>query len=927
MKNITLFIFTLLTLLAINVSAEDAPVRVDTSISQKSLFLGEPVTFNILVSGSDSASRPNLSKIEDFSYKFEAEAVLKNKGKTGYSFTYRMVPRKSGVVTIPAIKVNVNGKVLQTKSLTFQVKKPQIHPGLILTRKLSKQQCYVGEPVIVTYTWYTELPIYGFRAMNIDLPLFYHKNFRMLSHNVPVKDDPLAIGLPVSSNRVIARRGKAQIDGKPYETIRFTRLIVPQKEGEFKVSPGTLLCSYIQQDNQNRRRNWRPQYPSYFNNDFFESTDSNGYKKYLIKSDESNLVVVPLPKIGRPVDFSGQIGKCLVSATATPRTLHVGDPVTLTVTVSGHTLPATIDLPPLHDQDQFNRRFSIPERQASGNTLKESKTFIRTIRPLSTEVKLIPAVRIAYFDPTTGKYGVAQSETMSLKVKPAASVTAFDADLSDGKVLKNKLIANADGIRHNVIAASAIRTALLQPIQWLLLLGLLPPALFLLLYFASRNHRFKRRNPQAYQARIAFGIFRSAMTKVTSAKQETIVTQLDNAIRGYFADKLQLGCDAHTFDELETVLNNQPADFTSELATLKQIYQANDLQRFTSKKVEEDIKPMISQVKTAISNVNKKLVSSPAKNGLKTGQKRNKAKSIILLFVTFSVLFCSVAEASETKLPNGEKDRSQETAVPWADDKNKILPNGVEESGIKDNEKLFDEANQLFEEGTEAALNDPDKAEKLYHQASLKYQFMIEERGINTASMLMNLANACHLSCDNGRAILHYHRAKLLNPGDGDIIHNLNYVRNLCTDTPPKAESFDLWQIITTWHRWPFALRATLFGIANTLVWLIAGLLLFRKSRSYKWGIGASALIMLIFGSSLLVTSLQLDRSVDGVITVKEVTARQGDGLIYDSAFNTPLHAGTEFSILETRDDWHHIKLTDDTPCWIPIKSATLVTD
>ena len=41
--------------------------------------------------------------------------------------------------------------------------------------------------------------------------------------------------------------------------------------------------------------------------------------------------------------------------------------------------------------------------------------------------------------------------------------------------------------------------------------------------------------------------------------------------------------------------------------------------------------------------------------------------------------------------------------------------------------------------------------------------------------------------------------------------------------------------------------------------------------------------------------------AVDGVVVEREVISRQGDGLIYDNAFTSPLHAGTEFSVIEQR--------------------------
>ena len=70
---------------------------------------------------------------------------------------------------------------------------------------------------------------------------------------------------------------------------------------------------------------------------------------------------------------------------------------------------------------------------------------------------------------------------------------------------------------------------------------------------------------------------------------------------------------------------------------------------------------------------------------------------------------------------------------------------------------------------------------------------------------------------------------------------------------------------------------------------------------------------------------MHLFSSVDGVITSKEAQAYQGDAYIYNQAFLTPIHAGTEFELKERRGDWYYISLADGSNCWIPSKDAELI--
>jgi hypothetical protein len=130
---------------------------------------------------------------------------------------------------------------------------------------------------------------------------------------------------------------------------------------------------------------------------------------------------------------------------------------------------------------------------------------------------------------------------------------------------------------------------------------------------------------------------------------------------------------------------------------------------------------------------------------------------------------------------------------------------------------------------------------------------------------------------------------------------------------------------LSFWHRWPFALRATCFGVANAAFWGLVALLFYRRGRVIYGSIAATAILSIVFGLSLLASHQRWDNPVDGVIVEREVIARQGNGFIYDNAFTSPLHAGTEFSIIEQRGEWYYAKLLNGDTCWLPVNSVAVV--
>jgi uncharacterized protein YgiM (DUF1202 family) len=93
---------------------------------------------------------------------------------------------------------------------------------------------------------------------------------------------------------------------------------------------------------------------------------------------------------------------------------------------------------------------------------------------------------------------------------------------------------------------------------------------------------------------------------------------------------------------------------------------------------------------------------------------------------------------------------------------------------------------------------------------------------------------------------------------------------------------------------------------------------------------GTAAAVISVFLVFCFLISVVLEvnnqaHRISGVITADEVVARQGDGQSYSPSFKDPLHAGTEFDLLERRYGWLHIKLSDKSEGWIPESGADLI--
>ena len=239
---------------------------------------------------------------------------------------------------------------------------------------------------------------------------------------------------------------------------------------------------------------------------------------------------------------------------------------------------------------------------------------------------------------------------------------------------------------------------------------------------------------------------------------------------------------------------------------------------------------------------------------------------------------------------------------------------------------LFNQANQFFREAN-TATNDPDQARKLYEKAILNYEKIISDGRIKNSKLYYNLGNAYFLKEDIGRAILNYRRAQRLDKADTNIQKNLAFARSRRMDTVEVRTEKRILETLFFWH-YDFSIKTkflfTCLGLA--IVCISANVMLWR-GKSASWVVTAviCGLLTASFLASVVVETRSRANTICGVITDQQVVARQGDGPNYPESFKDPLHAGTEFDLLERRSGWFHVRLSDDSDGWIPDNSADLI--
>jgi len=240
---------------------------------------------------------------------------------------------------------------------------------------------------------------------------------------------------------------------------------------------------------------------------------------------------------------------------------------------------------------------------------------------------------------------------------------------------------------------------------------------------------------------------------------------------------------------------------------------------------------------------------------------------------------------------------------------------------------LFSQGKQFFRQANDLAAKDPDKARDLYLKAAMRFERISSEGGVRNGKLYYDIGNAYFRMGDVGRAILYYRRAALFIRNDANLRQNLSYARSRRVDRIEEKQETKVLKTLFFWHYdLSSKVRLTLFTIFFAALFVVASVRLFVHRAGLVWLlVFCGGMAALLFGS-LLAEEIAGARDISGVILSPEVVARKGDGETYQPSFKEPLHAGTEFKLIEDRKDWFWIELADGRRCWVPARTVGIVT-
>lgn len=216
-------------------------------------------------------------------------------------------------------------------------------------------------------------------------------------------------------------------------------------------------------------------------------------------------------------------------------------------------------------------------------------------------------------------------------------------------------------------------------------------------------------------------------------------------------------------------------------------------------------------------------------------------------------------------------------------------------------------------ERAQQAFDRADSPEQFMRAAAL-YQEILDA-GVVSGAVLYNQGNAFMRAGERGRAVACYRQAQRYRPRDPYLEANLRNALggNVAESRKPLVEYLLFWQDWISYSN-----KFSLSTLCALLTFCLAVVSLYRWPTALRRVAGVALCLTLVLAVSAVYDWYRFTHIKHGVVAVEEVVARKGDGESYQPAFTDPLGAGTEFVVLEQRNNWVRVRLDGAEDGWVP---------
>ena len=412
-------------------------------IEKQEIYEGESVLYRVTLNHVDQPVEPELPGFTDFLVAKLGEQSLDSQQITiingvrrvvvrrGRQYSYRLTPRRNGDLEIPAPTAVVGTEELRGRVVALRVIPPADQDVVLLEFSVDKDRVYPmqpfrlkltlavkdlpgefaardpltvqSDPPVMQATWLDDqqMPA-GIRAdrswREVLEPLASRRGNGVQINNIGNSSvfslfESRATGFHPTPRRT-RRQSAADVDTGYWE-YAFERTLIPERLGQYAFSPVSVKGTFV-----TGMRSQRPV----------------GERVFAVSS-ALTVTVQDVPPEGRPESYIGAIGQFSVRSELSPHSARVGDPMTLTLVVSGEGALAEARPPAIAGMAGVEGAFRMYE--ATEESQPKARRFTYSLRPLDTKITEFPAIPVSFFDVEQERYVTLHTAPIPLEISAA----------------------------------------------------------------------------------------------------------------------------------------------------------------------------------------------------------------------------------------------------------------------------------------------------------------------------------------------------------------------------------------------------------------------------------------------------------------------------------------------------------------------------
>ena len=596
---------------------------------------------------------------------------------------------------------------------------------------------------------------------------------------------------------------------------------------------------------------------------FFNGGSGYVEKKRNIIAQGMTVQVDPLPQ--KPSNFSGGVGKFTISASLDHPKVKAGDPVKVRIVVGGNGNLKLIKQPELvlpKDFDKYDAKVT-DKTKLTASGLTGNMLYDVLIVPRNQGKYQLQPIELTYFDTSANKYKTIRTSPMILEVEKGSGKVGDVADYSQPKDKDIRFIHNGapEVVKPNDYFFGSTLYIILNALVVLI---------FFVLLIVFRKQAMEMANIDAMRGKKANKVagkrLKLAAKLMAAGKSSEFYDEVLRALWGYVADKLSIPVSKLSRENIAEKLSARNAS-QSDIDTFLEALDECEFERYAPGDAAGNMQKTYDKAVSAITNI---------EEGMKKKKHVAGVKCLLIGLGMFGMLSASSSAMAQEAPAKSETIQSLKQKADDAYSKGKYL----------------------------------DAIES--YEAALK-------KG-KSANLYYNLGNAYYRTDNVTRAIINYEKARLLAPGDDDIIHNLEVARSKTIDNIQPGEKifFKVWyediktsMDIDTWAT--LSLVSLVVALLLFLVYLFVKNMMLRKAAFY---LSVALVIVFILGNVFAsqlkdyTTNSKCAVIVSPTATAKKTPTEQGaDACI--------LHEGTRGDVIDALKGWYEIRLADGTEGWI----------